>query len=794
MDDDSRIEDSRIKDIIYKRKNDYDIVNDPESIASCKREQNRDVIDNSRLGSYDKYGNYVIIPEIKRELISMPKLIYNQYSSNGIKVYELKSTIPIFNDVYLKLVISGDMANLILCEQVNREAGGYLEVYDEVIDSTAMGLEERLPISIVFRNYNIFENPNDFGKELKDSKFDNILTRKVYLGLLSKELKSVSTLDEKEAFKKMVSTLKQSGEYGQKVLNEFLGRLKDRPAIFEISKAENYNKAMNEVLLSSLEIATTEQDKQDSETRQTYLEVLNTRDQNIEEDLHRANDRVSEEYVKHIVDKAKTDFVNEQLSEEELSASDEFYAKINADKTITRRRTLDKPILKQGKENAQEITATTKEERIKQILAQKEKSAKKTPAGKKLKASKGKKPVKKLKAGAKKKVAKKPVKKRVKPKKAKVKSKKKVKKAKPKKKAPKKKSAKKKVKRKLAKRNLKAKKGKIKSKKKKKVKKPKNAKKAKNKAGSLKPKKQGGAQKFKTSAPKKAAKKKAGPNLALQANLYERAMDIDSRATLNYSVNISNGAKVYQKPVTPTKTEQREESFSFDKIKMTNTSLKEVEKIEPQNTNPENMPEENVGATVRDRIRTIATVAQSPNVQQVPNSSAGVFSVSSQTDKQAGKEEFSHSTQIHSPSSEASQSTSAHSQEFSQMQKEFLSGDKKIQGSSTVEKIVENIIIEKTDKSAASEEQLSQDPTLNVSSQAQPLESTTPEVTPPIENILEEEEEEVLPPEEVPATEEVAVPEDIPTPEDNPDLDPELNLPLDHDKAPEPSLDPTQIQ
>ena len=49
--------DSRIKDIIYKRKNGEDLVNDPEAIKSCKNEQNRDVIDNARLGSYDKYGN-----------------------------------------------------------------------------------------------------------------------------------------------------------------------------------------------------------------------------------------------------------------------------------------------------------------------------------------------------------------------------------------------------------------------------------------------------------------------------------------------------------------------------------------------------------------------------------------------------------------------------------------------------------------------------------------------------------------------------------------------------------------
>ena len=590
--------DSRIKDIIYKRRNGYDIVNDPQAIASCKREQSRDVIDNSRLGSYDKFGNYVIIPEVKRELINMPKLVYNQYTSGGMKIYELKSNIPIFNDIFLKLVLTGESANLMICEQVNREAGGYLEAYDETIDSIGMGSEDRLPLSIIFRNYNIFENPNDFGKELKDSRFDNILTRKVYLSLLSKELKSVSTLDEKDAFKNMVSTLKQGGDYGKKVLDEFLSRLKDRPAIFEISKAENYNKAINEVLLSSLEIVSTEQDKQDSVNREVYFSVLNARDKNIEQDLVLANDRVSEEYVKHIVDKAKQDFIGSET--EEQSASEEFYSKLSEDKS-PRRRTIDKPILKQGKEGSQEAPAKTKEELIKQILSKKEKDAKKTPANKKLKASKGKKPVKKLKSGAKKKTAakkkatvkkkvkvkkkakakvksKKKVKKskpkkkakfkakgkkkakkkvaRKKPKKAKLKSKKKVKKAKPKKKLGKKKSAKKKVKRKLAKRKLKAKKGKVKSKKKKKVKKPRNAKSAKSKAKVLKPSSSNTA-KF-SSSPKKAKKKQS---LAMKMNLFDPKVEQKQEVNLTYKLPTNKKLRFQKKQDEASQLDSGEQSL-----------------------------------------------------------------------------------------------------------------------------------------------------------------------------------------------------------------------------------------
>ena len=75
---------------VYKRSNGENIINDIEAIESCKREQSRDVIDNARLGSIDKYGNYIIIPDIKRELISLPKLVYNTINQGGTTIYELK--------------------------------------------------------------------------------------------------------------------------------------------------------------------------------------------------------------------------------------------------------------------------------------------------------------------------------------------------------------------------------------------------------------------------------------------------------------------------------------------------------------------------------------------------------------------------------------------------------------------------------------------------------------------------------------------------------------------------------
>ena len=385
--------DSRIKDIIYKRRNGAPLVNDPEAIKSCKTEQSRDVIDNARLGSYDKYGNYVIIPDIKRELISMPKLVYSTDSVNGSTIYNLKGTIPIFGDVFFKLTLGKSEAKLTITESVNREAGGYLEVYDEVLDSLPIGTGG-LPSAIIFRNYHIIEKPEDWGKR-ENVSCDNILTIKVYLNLLSKELRKTSTFDEHAAFEKMISTLKSSGEYGNRVLNEFVGRLKDRPAIFEIEQTDHYDKALNEVLLSSVDIATTDQDKENAETRQSYIAVINARNENIDEELRRANGRVDESYVMSIVKKAADAFDNQQdaVSEEELA--DEFFSKLAGQKNpnANKRYVLEKPILKQGKESEEEAAANkakSKEDKIKDILEKKDGAKKKTSAGKKLKAAKGK--------------------------------------------------------------------------------------------------------------------------------------------------------------------------------------------------------------------------------------------------------------------------------------------------------------------------------------------------------------------------------------------------------------------
>lgn len=385
-------------DVKFVRANGEPLTN-MQAIESCRHEQNRDIIDNLRLGSYDRFGNYIIIPAIREELLMMPKIIYVKQIQKDKAIYDMKSMVPLFGDIFFKLVASKKEVTLYLVETVRREAGDYVEVYEEILDNYSMTEDDYVPLSVILRNYNIFdEDDDDYGRRMFSSfDFTNILTRKIYLSLLSRELSEIAEFDDKESFEEMVEILKDSGEYGQRVLETFENRLKDRPEIYDLSTSKEYNKAVLETLLSSLDIATTQADKENYETREIYFKLLGVRNRNIEKYLEQANEKVNEQYVSNIVTRATKQFLQDE--EEEDLVLLEFMDKISPNKKRNEKRKLDAPILKQGLEERKEAqrlatldlsTQDKKEEAIKQILTAKKEDKKKasTPAKKKLKPAK----------------------------------------------------------------------------------------------------------------------------------------------------------------------------------------------------------------------------------------------------------------------------------------------------------------------------------------------------------------------------------------------------------------------
>ena len=423
----------------YIRQNGENLTN-KQAIESCKHEQNRDIIDNCRLGSYDRFGNYIIVPAIREELLSMPKIIYAQQKQKEKLIFDIKSLIPLFGDIFFKLVITKEEVTFFLVETVRREAGDYVEVYEELLDNSPLSKDEEVPLSLILRTYNIYkEDDEDYGKRMFSAfDFMNILTRKVYLSLLSKELYDIAEFDDKKAFEEMIDILKNSGEYGERVLDVFAERLKARPEIYDLTSSKQYNKAVLEILLSSIDIATTQEDKENFEIREIYFKLLGVRNRNIEQYLRDANQNIDEEYITKVVQRATKYFLQDEEEKEDKILLD-FMDKISPLQSRKDKRKLDKPILKQGLEERKEAERlaqlaleekpANKDEVIKQILSAKkgENKPSSTPAGKKLKPAKKvakKKPAKKKSAKkAKPKVkAKKPVKKPADIKKAKAKN------------------------------------------------------------------------------------------------------------------------------------------------------------------------------------------------------------------------------------------------------------------------------------------------------------------------------------------------------------------------------------
>lgn len=393
------MEEKNKDEVSYKRENGESIV-DPNAIKSCKDEQNRDIIENGRLGSYDKYGNYILIPEIRDELINIPKLIYNTREEDRDKIYDLKSKLPIFGEFFFKLKISKVEAVLYLVETVTREAGEYVEVYEEVVDTISLA-EEKIPEKIIFRTFNIFESEDDYGKQFEEFfEFENILLRKMYLSFLSSKLQERTKEEEKEYFKQMFEILEQSGEYGKRVINEFMRRLKDRKEIFDTQDEDTYNRATSEILLSAVEMVTNEKDLQDENTKKIYLEVINVRNKNIEKHIREAQKEVDEKYVKEAVNNATRAHIErneEKQNEVKLQFEDKISKKATKSKT-KEKKTLEKPLMKQltaKKQKDKILDEVIKKEILKDETKTKEEKVKALVEKKEL-AKKQEKPVKKV--------------------------------------------------------------------------------------------------------------------------------------------------------------------------------------------------------------------------------------------------------------------------------------------------------------------------------------------------------------------------------------------------------------
>ena len=303
--------------LVYTRPNGDDIMGNENLIDNIRDEQSRDIIDNCRVGNYDNRGNYVIDADIIKELIGMNKYIDRKafekvINENKSEIeFKLTGNIPLFGEMEFRLVVTKFDARLYLIEEVFREGGGYLETYGEKIADYVSDREEKDDLANIFTLFNISvidEDDEDGGKKFKDedNDVDKLLVRKIYLSLLAKNLVDYTAAEEKESFDKIVGILKEKGgEYGKRVLKNFIDRLERRPEIMGIKDKNGYNKALNDMLIGSLEVATTEEDMQDENIRKLFEEINGVRNKRTQDNINRAKQLVTAEQVKKIYDQLK---------------------------------------------------------------------------------------------------------------------------------------------------------------------------------------------------------------------------------------------------------------------------------------------------------------------------------------------------------------------------------------------------------------------------------------------------------------------------------------------------------
>ena len=399
-----------------------EFVTDGVTIMGCREERSRDIIDNGRLGTYDANGNYRILDSIKEELIRLPKVVTLTSASTsfagGNDEYEAKANIPIFGDIKFKLVVNNNSATFFLIEKVNREAGGYLEIYEEKLETIDLK-KEALDLPFIFSYFNISNGDIDLGQKWKEINIPNILTRKVYMAALSKKIKENSNqVTEEQAFNRMVDMLKEGGEYGKTILDKLDERMKQKGEFAVFRGTNAYGKALNDILLGTIHLVNSEQPELSLENKELYYELLEIRNNTTQDILIEGRNELSNADVELAVEKINQLMKSGELDEDLILGYPDEEGTRELKKAI-----LKKKVEKEAEEGVSDLnedgTPKTKEQKIKEILEGKSKAkkkqaqkkvvpAKKPPAKQKLKA-KGK--AKKKAAGKKKakKKAKKPV-------------------------------------------------------------------------------------------------------------------------------------------------------------------------------------------------------------------------------------------------------------------------------------------------------------------------------------------------------------------------------------------------
>ena len=310
---------------VYYRQNGAPVQNKVH-IDAVRKQQLKDAVCNNRLGRYNAHGRYTLSPKITKELLGITKYVYQEHydavvnESKDTLEFKASSNLLVFGNLEFRIVFKDTFAKLYLIENVYREFNGYQEIYGEQITEINCETDRDDMIDYVFSLLNVsVVDEVDYGKTEDEEKVVAILTSKIYFSMVARNYLKDAAPDEKETFEDMVNLLKEEGgEYGKRVLRNFIDRIEKRPDIMQLKDEDGYNEALNDALIGALEVATTEDDMLDPDKKDLYDRLYKKRfhktDDQIKEGQEKVNDKDFHKVAEALLgrDKARV-FDNEDI-------------------------------------------------------------------------------------------------------------------------------------------------------------------------------------------------------------------------------------------------------------------------------------------------------------------------------------------------------------------------------------------------------------------------------------------------------------------------------------------------
>lgn len=300
----------------YSRFNGSLEISDPDTISNVKIEQEREIIENQRLGSYDFNGKYSIPKEIIGDLLKLPKQILSVKAQDPLRgkkdVYRLTAKLPGFDKLDFLLEVDNQFADIYLLEKAYKEGGNYFDTHEVHLKSVL--ISEENSIEKIMKNLKINTDTDDGGRKIDESEIIDLLLRKIYLQSVAQKLKEKSIGAEREVFEDVMATLKSSGAYGEKILATFVARLDTRQSILSAKGTPEYNRALNDVMMSSIYLQTTDENLKDPKIKAIYDKIVTLRQQTIEPIMQEAKDSITATAIKgRFVEKYKQDIPKEEM-------------------------------------------------------------------------------------------------------------------------------------------------------------------------------------------------------------------------------------------------------------------------------------------------------------------------------------------------------------------------------------------------------------------------------------------------------------------------------------------------